>query len=172
MADNPTIAAISLTGCFGCHLTLPEVIDDRIAGLLDQAQTEDGILLGLVEGGCTNEDDVRTLQEFRGRCRILIAVGDCAITGGVPAMRNAIPLKECFEETYVNAPSVRNPDGLLPNDPALPRMLDRVYPCAEVVRVDHSIPGCPPSLATLQAALAAILTGKPVELPYKLIRYD
>jgi len=175
MSDGPTIAAISLAGCFGCRMSLTEIPEEGILRLIGQAEadrTAGRFLLGLVEGGCGSEDDVRVLREFRSRSRILVAVGDCAITGGVPAMRNGIPLKECLETVYVSAPGVQNPGKAVPNDAELPPLLDRVYHCAEVVQIDHSVPGCPPSVEALQAALAAILTGRPVELPYELIRYD
>jgi NAD-reducing hydrogenase small subunit len=51
-------------------------------------------------------------------------------------------------------------------------MLDKVYPCHEVVKIDYHLPGCPPSAETLWAALTALLADKPVELPYELIKYD
>ena len=92
--------------------------------------------------------------------------------GGLPAMRNTIPLKECLEEAYINGPSVYNPDGKIPNDPEIPLLLNKVYPCHEVVKIDHHIPGCPPSADTLWEILVALLTNKQANLPYELIKYD
>jgi coenzyme F420-reducing hydrogenase gamma subunit len=45
-------------------------------------------------------------EDFRRNCDVLIAIGQCAIMGGLPAMRNAImhsdaPLRECLEEAYI-----------------------------------------------------------------------
>ena len=85
-------------------------------------------------------------------------------------MRNTVPLRECFEEAYLNGTSVV--DGILPNDPDIPVLLDKVVPRHEVVKVDYFLPGCPPSADTLWAALTALLTGKEVALPYELIKYD
>ena len=87
-------------------------------------------------------------------------------------MRNGIPLKECFEEAYLNGPSVYNPSGKLPNDEDIPLLLDRVYPCHEVVKIDYHLPGCPPSADTIWEALVALLNNKPLDLPYELIKYD
>jgi NAD-reducing hydrogenase small subunit len=63
-------------------------------------------------------------------------------------------------------------DGVIPNDPDLPLLLDRVYPCHEVVKIDYMLPGCPPPADAYWAALTALLGGKEPELPYELIKYD
>ena len=57
-------------------------------------------------------------------------------------------------------------------DPELPLLLDRVHPCHEVVKIDYHLPGCPPSADCLWQALTALLSGKPIDLPYELIKYD
>jgi len=158
-------------------------IDDRILQLIelvdfDKSPVDDikeftgRCAVGLIEGGCCNEENVRVLQDFRKHCDILISVGDCAIMGGIPAMRNNIPLAECFNEAYIDGPTVYNPSGKVPNDPEIPLLLDRVYPCHEVVKIDYHLPGCPPPADTIWAALTALLTDKPIELPYELIKYD
>jgi NAD-reducing hydrogenase small subunit len=156
-------------------------IDERILQLVDLVEFDKSPIndiktftrpvdVGLLEGGISNEENLEWLREFRKNCKILISVGQCAITGGVPAMRNTIPLKECLEEAYLNGPTVV--DGVIPNDPDIPILLDKVYPCHEVVKIDYFLPGCPPSADTLWAALTALLTGKDVGLPYELIKYD
>ena len=179
---KPKVATTSLAGCFGCHMSLLD-IDDRILQLvklvdfdrspINDIKTIDGpVDIGLIEGGCCNEENVKVLQDFRRQCRVLISVGDCAINGGIPALRNMVPLQECFEEAFLNGPTVHNPAGKVPDDEEIPLLLDKVYPCHEVVKVDYHLPGCPPSADTLWAALNALLTESPVELPYDLIKYD
>ena len=130
------------------------------------------INVGLIEGGCCNEENVRVLQDFRKHCKVLISVGDCATMGGIPAMRNLVPLEECLQEAYVDGPTVHNPSGLPPGDSELPRLLDRVYALHEVVDIDWHLPGCPPSPEAFWAAVSALLSGEPAELPPSLIRYD
>ncbi len=179
---KPKVATTSLAGCFGCHMSLLD-IDDRILKLIelvdfDKSPVDDikeftgRCAVGLIEGGCANEENVRVLQDFREHCDILISVGDCAIMGGIPAMRNNIPLQECLSEAYLDGPTVHNPSGKVPNDSEIPLLLDRVYNCQEVVKVDYHLPGCPPPADTLWEALVALLSDKPVELPYELIKYD
>lgn len=181
------IATTSLAGCFGCHMSLLD-IDERIIDLMQLVEFDRSPLndlkkftrrcdIGLIEGGCCNEDNVHVLREFRRNCDVLVAVGQCAIMGGLPVMRNAImhsedPLRECLEEAYCSSDKVLNPDNQIPNDPALPLLLDKVYTCVDVVKVDYQIPGCPPTADVLWEALTALITGKQPITNQSLIRYD
>lgn len=181
-ATKPKVATTSLAGCFGCHMSILD-IDDRILKLVelidfhkspinDIKKFSERCAVGLIEGGCCNEENVHVLQDFRKHCDILISVGDCAINGGIPAMRNTIPLKECLQEAYIDGPTVHNPTGMIPNDEEIPLLLNKVFPCSEVVKIDYHLPGCPPPADTLWEALVALLSDKPVDLPYELIKYD
>lgn len=180
-ATKPTLATCALAGCFGCHMSLLD-IDERILELADLVDLDVSPLddkkvfdrpvdVGFIEGGCANEANVRELREFRKHCRILIAVGACAITGGVPAMRNTIGLRECLEAVYLNGVSLEG-EGLIPNDEELPLLLDRVYPCHELVKIDYFLPGCPPSGDAIWEGLKALLTGNAPALPYVLCKYE
>ena len=180
--SKPKVATASLAGCFGCHMSILD-IDERILKLVelvdfDKSPVDDikkftgRCAVGLIEGGCCNEENVHVLQDFRKHCDVLISLGDCATMGGIPAMRNMVPLEECMHEAYLNGPTVYNPGKVIPNDPELPLLLNKVYPCAEVVKMDFHLPGCPPSADTIWAALTALLGGKPLDLPYELVKYD
>lgn len=180
--SKPKIATTSLAGCFGCHMSLLD-IDDRILKLAELVEFDKSPVndikkftgrcaVGLVEGGCCNEENVEVLKDFRKHCDIIISVGDCATMGGVPAMRNTVALAECLQEAYIDGPTVHNPSGKIPDDPEIPLLLNKVYPCHEVVKVDYFLPGCPPPADTLWQAMVALLTDKPVDLPYELIKYD
>jgi NAD-reducing hydrogenase small subunit len=158
-------------------------IDDRILTLIDLVDFDKSPIddikeftgrcaVGIVEGGCANEENVRVLREFRTHCDILISCGECATMGGLPAMRNTVPLRECLEEAYLNGPTVHNPSGRIPADKEIPRLLNRVVPCHEVVRIDYHLPGCPPQADTIWEALTALLSGKPLQLAYGLVKYD
>lgn len=176
------MATVSLAGCFGCHMSLLD-IDERILQLVELVEFDRSPIndfksftgrcaVGLIEGGCCNEENVHVLRSFREHCDVLVSIGDCAIMGGLPAYRNFVPLKECMEEAYLNGPTVYNPSGELPKDREVPLLLNKVYPCHEVVKIDYYLPGCPPPADTLWAALTALLTDQPVEIPYELIKYD
>jgi len=180
--SKPVIATASLAGCFGCHMSLLD-IDERILQLFDLVEFNKSPIddikeftkpcdIGLIEGGCCNSENVEVLRDFRKNCRILISLGECAIMGGLPAFRNGIPLKECLEEAYYNSPTIEEGQRIIPNDEELPVILDKVYPCHEIVKIDYFLPGCPPSGDTIWAALTALLEGREPELPYDLIKYD
>jgi len=113
---------------------------------------------------------VHVLRHFREHCRVLVAVGECALTGGIPSMRNHHSLKACLEESYIRGIGVEN--AHVPDDPELPLLLDKVYPLHEVVRVDYSVPGCPPSADALWHVLTALIAGRDPRLPVSLLRFD
>jgi NAD-reducing hydrogenase small subunit len=180
MPAKPRVATCALTGCFGCHMSLLD-IDEMIIDLIglvdfDRSPIDDiktftgSVDIGIIEGGVSNEENLEVLRSFREHCGILVAVGECALTGGVPSMRNLVPLKDCLEEAYLNGPTVVN--GVIPNHPDLPLLFDRVYSCHEVVRIDYMLPGCPPSADVLWTAIAALLSNEEPKLGYELIKYD
>jgi NAD-reducing hydrogenase small subunit len=153
-------------------LELVELIDFDRSPINDFKEIQGPVEIGLVEGGCANEENVKVLEEFRRHCKVLVSVGDCAINGGIPALRNMVPLEECFKEAFLDGPSVYNPEAVVPDDEEIPLLLDKVYPCHEVVKIDYHLPGCPPSADTLWEALTVLLTDKPLNLPYELVKYD
>ena len=97
-------------------------------------------------------------------------MGACAISGGIPAMRNMFELRECLEESYINAVGIDNPH--IPADPEIPLLLNKVHPLHEVVKIDYFLPGCPPSADTIWTFLTELIEGKPVSFPYTQIHYD
>jgi NAD-reducing hydrogenase small subunit len=179
--SKPLIATASLAGCFGCHMSLLD-IDERILTLIELVEFHKSPVddiktfsrecdLGLIEGGCCTSENVETLRLFRKHCRTLIAVGECAVMGGLPALRNGIPIKDCLEEAYLKSETVGD-NRIIPNDPELPVILDRVYPCHEVVKIDYFLPGCPAPADLIWNALTSLLEGRPLEIPYTQIKYD
>ena len=179
MSGKLKIATTSLAGCFGCHMSLLD-IDERLLDLAEVAEFDRSPLtdikhcgtcdIGLIEGGLCNAENVHTLREFRSACKILVAVGACAINGGVPALRNGIDLQECLEEAYINGLGVEQPQ--IPNDPELPLLLAKVHPIHEVVKVDYFLPGCPPSADAFWKFLTDVIEGREPSLPRELVRYD
>jgi NAD-reducing hydrogenase small subunit len=181
-AVKPRIATVSLAGCFGCHMSLLD-IDERILQLAevvefdrspinDYKEFQGRCAVGLIEGGCCNEENVHVLEDFRRHCDALVAFGDCAINGGIPALRNHVPLEECLATAYLDSPGIWNPGGILPKDPEIPLLLRRVFPCHEVVKIDYFLPGCPPPADAIWEALVALLEGRAPDLPYQDLKYD
>jgi NAD-reducing hydrogenase small subunit len=173
------IATCSLAGCFGCHMSLLD-LDERLFELAERVELDRSPLtdikelgecdLGLIEGGVCNAENVHVLMEFRARCKILVAIGACALSGGVPAMRNQYDLKDCLEESYLRGIGLVNPQ--IPNDPEIPLLLNQVHPLHEVVKIDYFLPGCPPSADAIWTFVSQLLSGQPLALSYTQIHYD
>jgi coenzyme F420-reducing hydrogenase gamma subunit len=181
--NKKVIATTSLAGCFGCHMSFLD-IDERILDLIELVEFNKSPIddikkftkrvdIGIIEGGCCNSENIETLKYFRENCDILSSLGECAIMGGLPAMRNGIPIEECLSEAYLNGVTVQeNKEKILPNDEELPIILDKVYPCHELVKIDYFLPGCPPNAELIWNALYALITGSEMELPYEVIKFD
>ncbi len=177
--QKPRIATAALCGCFGCHMSLLD-IDERFLKLVELVEFDRSPLtdiknigqcdIGLIEGGVANAENVEVLRDFRRHCKILVAVGACAVNGGIPAMRNQFTLRECLEESYIDGIGVDNPQ--IPDDLEIPLLLDKVHPVHEVVQIDYFLPGCPPSADTIWTFLNELLAGEEISFPYSLIHYD
>ena len=173
------VATTSLAGCFGCHMSLLD-IDERLFDLLEKIEFDRSPLtdikrcgrcdIGLIEGGICNAENVHVLREFRNQCKTLVAVGACAINGGLPAQRNQFDLGACLQEVYETEPSLQC--GGIPNDPELPLPLDEVHPLHEVVKIDYFLPGCPPSADAIWKFLSDLVAGRTPQLGHGLIHYD
>lgn len=179
MSHKPRIATCSLGGCFGCHMSFLD-IDERIADLAELVTFDRSPLtdikscgpcdVGLIEGGLCNAENVEVLEQFRRQCKVLVAVGACALNGGVPAQRNSVSVSACLEEAYINGAGLLNPQ--FPSDPELPLLLDKVRPLQDAVTIDYFLPGCPPPADAFWELLTALLEGREPQLDYPLRRFD
>jgi len=129
--------------------------------------------IALIEGAVANEENIEVLKLFRERAKFLIALGDCAVFGNLPAMRNMFTLQECLEEAFLDTESTVN--GKIPTGPDLPKLLPKVLPITEIVKVDYCVPGCPPDAEAIWFVLTELLEGRvpaPTDIPYELFKYD
>ncbi|MCX8150410.1 MAG: NADP oxidoreductase [Candidatus Bathyarchaeota archaeon] len=165
--SKPKLATLWLSGCSGCHMSLldnDEALLDLAKNiqlvygpLVDTKAFPENVDITLIEGAVANYEQAAFLKEVRKHSKILIALGDCAVTGNVPALRNTIKdsanavLQRAFVENSDKQP-------LIPTD--VPKLLRKVYPLHEVVKVDHYIPGCPPPAGNIAYVLTELLAGK------------
>ncbi len=173
------IATTSLAGCFGCHMSILD-IDEKIIDLVELVEFDRTPLtdikeigecdIGIIEGAVANSENVEVLQEFRKHCKTVVAIGACALNGGIPAMRNHYSLEECLEESYVDGMGLDKP--LIPSDPELPMILNEVHPVQDVVKVDYVLPGCPPTADMIWDALTALIEGREPSFSLDEVRYD
>lgn len=176
------VATTSLAGCFGCHMSMLD-IDTDLLDLVELVEFDKSPIndikrfsqrahLGLIEGGCCNSENIEVLREFRKMCDVLVCVGECAIYGGLPALRNNVPLEECLEEAYLHSITSENDEKVIPADQDIPKILDKVYACNEIVKIDHFIPGCPPSANHIWTVVKNILFGEAYSILYSDFKYD
>lgn len=183
MSDKPKlrVATVSLAGCFGCHTSFLD-IDERLFELIEHVEFDRSPLtdikhcgpcdIGLVEGGVCNAENVHVLREFRKNCKTLVAIGACAINGGLPAQRNHLDVQDILRDVYRAGCSLDQARAGVPDDPELPLLLEKVHPIREIVEVDHFLQGCPPSGDAIWAFLSDLIAGRVPQLPYPLRHFD
>jgi NAD-reducing hydrogenase small subunit len=169
---KPKIASDWLAGCAGCHMSLldmderivkiAELVDIRATPITDLKEPDaSGVDVGLLEGGVNNTYNEEVAHRMRSRCGLLVAFGDCAVFGGVPAMRNFFTLEETLRRAYVETESTV--DGFIPTDPELCKPTE-VRALQDVVPVDIFLPGCPPSADAIFYVLSELAQGRRPEL--------
>ena len=164
------LATVWLDGCSGCHMSfldmderlieLAEFVDVVYSPIVDAKVFPDEVDIALVEGAVASVDDEKKIRKIRAHSRLLVAMGDCAVAGNVPSMRNPIGPTAILNRAYIENVSAQ------PQIPCVvvPRLLDKVRPIHEFVKVDVFLPGCPPSADTFHAALTALIAGQPLEV--------
>ena len=177
--SKPKVATVWLTGCAGCHMSLLDT-DERIldiaaaveitASPITDIKEIPEVDVGVVEGAVSNTHNIEALEKLRARCKILVALGDCAGFGCIPMLRNGLPLREVLEHGYIWTKSTAG--GVVPQDPELPRLLDQVHPLRDFVKVDVHLPGCPPSADAIFHALVELASGRMPQVPQELLKYD
>jgi len=164
------LATVWLDGCSGCHMSFLD-IDEQLLALADQIELvysplvdckifPDKVDITLVEGAVSSEEDLEKIRHIRSKTLTLISLGDCAVTGNVPSLRNSVGAESVLRRAYLD-PALHNPQ--LPGD-AVPRLLPVVLPVHSVVKVDVYVPGCPPSANTILYLLSELLAGRMPEL--------
>jgi len=166
MSAKIRLATVWLDGCSGCHMSLLDMderlldIADRIelvsSPLMDVKGFPENIDLTIIEGAITNEEDLHKVLAFRKNTKLLMALGDCAVTSNVPGMRNAFSVDELRTRAYIENATV---EQQMP-DAVVPRLLSRTRPLHEVVKVDVYVPGCPPHADIIFYAIAELLEGR------------
>jgi len=165
---KPTLATIALGGCEGCHVSLL----DAHEGLLDLLEIADlvhspfsggdtlpdSVDVVMVEGAITTHEDRERAIAARSAARTLVAVGSCAVLGGIGGLRNLNPLAEVTGRAFG--------DGHVKSS-RLPVLEKRVRPVSDVVAVDMEVPGCAPLTSQIVDALTVALTGVPKTIPVR-----
>jgi NAD-reducing hydrogenase small subunit len=156
--NKPKIASDWICGCAGCHMSLLDM-DERILKIVELADLRatpitdlkepdaSGVDVGVLEGGVNNSANEEVAHKMRKRAKILVALGDCAVFGGVPAMRNFCGVEAALKRAYVEAATMTKARAI-----------------HEVVPVDYNVPGCPPDADTIFYVLSELAQGRKPEI--------
>jgi len=162
MKTKPKVAVFDFTGCEGCELNklnFENQLLDIIAHIdivewreaMDDKVSEYDI--AFVEGSITTPECVERIHDIRNRTKLLVALGACAVNGGMNAMKNLQSLEAVREEVY------GKDKDLFPTLPALP--------LSAYVKVDYEVHGCPMTQQEFLQLLTSLLAGKrPVKPDY------
>jgi NAD-reducing hydrogenase small subunit len=165
------LATVWLDGCSGCHMSIldmderlleiAELVDIVYSPIVDTKVFPDYVDIALVEGAVASVDDENKIKKVRAHSKLLVAMGDCAVAGNVPSMRNPIGPEAILERAYIENASTQQQIPCV----VVPQLLRVVRPIHEFVQVDVFLPGCPPSADTFYTALTALVTGASLDVP-------
>ena len=132
-------------------MLLPEIlkmVDIKQSRLLLEKSPDKKLDYAFVEGSAISKNDIERLKKIRENSRYLVALGACAIPGGIPKIRNSLP--EATQKKLVRQ--------------ARSDQVERVYAIGEIVKVDFALRQCPIDLEELQAFIVKVYHGiKPQE---------
>jgi NAD-reducing hydrogenase small subunit len=170
MSNKPTLATVWLDGCSGCHMSFLD-IDERIlelaaqadlvySPLVDNKEFPEMVDITLIEGAVSSEEDYHKIKKVRAHTRLLVSLGDCAVTANVPAMRNRFSAQSVLERAYLENADLNQHIPVQ----VIPALREQSIPVHQVVPVDVFIPGCPPSADIIFFALTELLAGRKPDL--------
>ncbi|MGA2194070.1 MAG: NADH:ubiquinone oxidoreductase [Bryobacteraceae bacterium] len=154
--NKPAVGIFGLTGCAGDQLAILNC-EDRLLDIVALVDVRDFLMassandaacpldIALVEGAVVSQRDAERLRKIRARATTLVALGTCAVWGGVAAMDRGADRRKLLEEVYGETG--------LNYDSAPAQALH------EVVKVDLNITGCPIEKEHFLSAIGNLLNG-------------
>jgi F420-non-reducing hydrogenase small subunit len=194
MADKPKIAVYWSSSCGGCEVAIVN-LHERLLEFADhfdfmfcpclldtkkkdiEALPDGAITATLFNGAVRTSENEEMAHLLRRKSKLLIAMGACAHTGGIPAMANLHSREDVFRAVYLDNPSTENPDRLIPLEVTrvpegtltLPHFHDTVRSLPQVVPVDYMLPGCPPETDQIWNVLKVFMSGAPLPEPGSVV---
>ena len=184
-SNKPKIALYWCASCGGCEETvvdLDEKILDVVAAVdivfwpcaMDfkyadvEAMPARSIDVAFINGAIRTGEQEHVAKLLREKSKTVIAFGDCAWLGGIPALANLKNRDDILNRAYIDMETVDNKDNVRPSEKSrfegteltLPAFYDTVYKLDDVIDVDYYLPGCPPTSKSVAEAIGAILSGK------------
>ena len=180
--DKPKLALYWAASCGGCEIAVLDIGEKilKVAEAFDivfwpvaldfkykdvEAMPDESITLCLFNGAVRTDENERIAKLLRAKSKIMVAFGSCAMEGGIPALSNTTTAAKTLRWAFVDAPSVDNPEGVMPAERSpvpegeleLPGFWNTVYALDQVVDVDYYVPGCPPQPDPIWAVLETVI---------------
>jgi NAD-reducing hydrogenase small subunit len=165
------VGTIWLDGCSGCHMSfldmderlveLSQMIDVVYSPYVDAKEIPEDIDLFIVEGAVASDHDLKIIKKIRENSKKILALGDCAITGNVSAMKNLVGTEASLEKGYFDLADINK--GEYPSE-MVPKLLDKVIPLNEAVDIDFFVPGCPTPADAIYEVLKGVLEDREVDI--------
>jgi len=119
-------------------------------------------------GSIRNSEQEHMAKMLRKKSKTLVAFGSCAHEGCIPGLANLTDRQGVFEQVYIKDKSSVKPQATLPKTESkvkegvlkLPEFYDTVKTLNQTVDVDYYLPGCPPPVKLIAAAIDAIASNK------------
>lgn len=187
MADKPKLAIYWASSCGGCDIAIL-ALHEKILAVADyfdivlwpcvldfkkedvEALADGDILVTLFNGAIRTDENAEMAHLLRRKSKVMVAFGSCAMEGCMPGLANFTDRKRMMDYIYKEAPTVDNPDGVIPietipideGELTLPGFWNTVRTLDQVVPVEYYLPGCPPEAKWIQALVEAVMSS---ELP-------
>jgi len=152
LSKKPTVAVWKFTGCAGCQMEILR-LEDELTSILEavdiayfmmaKRQYSSGPYdVSFIEGSVSTPREIEEIKKVRANSKIVVALGDCAIYGCVPSIKNWFPEKIVEERVY------ENPSEILSI---------KIRGIDEYVHVDLYLGGCPPHRGMFMETVRALL---------------
>ena len=102
--------------------------------------------VALIEGSVSTPHEVELVKEIRKNSRIVIAIGTCAVYGGIQSLRNWMNYQDVVKQVYPKPEWINS--------------LEKSTPVSDHIRVDYQVSGCPVNELQLFSVLKQVLTGR------------
>jgi len=171
-AERLKLAIVDCAICGGCEVAIADLgeqvlnlmsekIDLVYAPILMSARDYGQVDVVFVVGSVRTAEDLKAVKEAREKAKILVAFGTCPGFGGLNNLANLYSKQELLDSAYVSASSMEHDrEKTIPSE-KVPGLLNEIRPLGDYVKVDITIPGCPPPLQVIRDALDALLYGIP-----------
>ena len=166
------VGTIWLDGCSGCHMSFLDM-DEKLIELsnymdvvyspyIDQKEKPLDVDLFIVEGAVSSDHDLKIIKEIRKNSSKILALGDCAVTGNISALKNLFGTNAVLQRGYIELADI-NTKGQYPSE-IVPKLLDKVIPLNEAVKIDYFVPGCPTPADAIYEVIQSIIENKEIDI--------